>query len=195
MTSKENDLYGLVLAGGQGSRMGTDKGDLSYYGIPQREHMLNLLSEFCSKVFTSCSKDADSKKYKNPIVDKYDFNSPLNGILSAMEAHSQKAWLSVAVDMPLIDAEALKYLVSNRDATRFATCFYDSTGIVPEPMLTIWEPKCLEPMLEMVKASKWSPRDLLTQVGAKMLLAPDRKVLMNVNDRASYMEALKMIKK
>jgi len=192
---KGSDLYGLVLAGGLASRMGTDKGDLSYHGVPQREYMYDLLSEFCSQVFTSCRPGFESKKYKNPIIDKYDFDSPLNGILSALETHQQKAWLSVAVDMPLVDRETLDYLVSNRDPKRFATCFYDSNGIVPEPMLTIWEPKCVAPMLEMVKKSKCSPRDLLVEVGAKMLLAPDRKVLLNVNDRASYQEALKMIKK
>ena len=47
-------LYGLILAGGDSTRMGTDKSKISYHkGLTQKEHLLRALSPFCKKVIIS----------------------------------------------------------------------------------------------------------------------------------------------
>ncbi|MFT5737968.1 MAG: molybdopterin-guanine dinucleotide biosynthesis protein A, partial [Maribacter sp.] len=32
-------IYGLVLAGGKSTRMGVDKGLITYHGLPQRDYL------------------------------------------------------------------------------------------------------------------------------------------------------------
>ena len=56
MTSIDK-LYGLVLSGGKSTRMGTDKGLITYHGIPQREYIYKLLEEVCDATFLSIRDD------------------------------------------------------------------------------------------------------------------------------------------
>ena len=99
----------------------------------------------------------------NPLPDQFDFESPLNGILTAFAHDSIAAWLTVPVDMPLIDVEIIAYLLKKRDTNKVATCFFDSDGKNPEPLITIWEPRAYPLLLSFQKSGKISPRDFLKQ--------------------------------
>jgi molybdenum cofactor guanylyltransferase len=175
------DLYGLVLAGGRSTRMGTDKGLLVYHGKVQREHLFDLLSRFCEGVFTSCHAGQQLPEHLNPLVDTYDLKSPMNGILSAFQKFPDKAWLIVAVDMPYVDDRVLETLIRQRDRSKVATCFYNEVEKLPDPLLTIWEPVSYPMLLKTVKQGKISPRDFLATHGACMITPPDDKTLLNIN--------------
>lgn len=178
-------LYGLVLAGGMSKRMGKDKGGLDYFGIPQKDYAFELLSKVCEEVYTSINKDALPSSYNNPIVDRYQLDSPLNGILTAF-TRSKKAWLTLPVDMPAVDLATLKLLVSQRNADKMATCFYDSEGVKPEPLLAIWESNALESLLTFYQNGKKSPREFLMISDVQILTAPDKKVLKSINTKEEF---------
>jgi molybdopterin-guanine dinucleotide biosynthesis protein A len=177
-----SSINGLILAGGQSSRMGSDKGLISFYGKPHREYLLELLSPFCQRVFLSCKHvDQQLPPYFNTIKDNYTIQSPLNGILSAFDNDQNAAWLTVPVDMPLIDSKTLAYLISNRAPDKMATCFFDTDGKNPEPLFTLWEPGCYQSLKEFHADGKISPRDFLKQSDIKLLSIPDQKTLTNIN--------------
>ena len=50
------ELCGLVISGGQSTRMGADKSLLDYYGKPQRYYLYNILIQLFGKAFISCNK-------------------------------------------------------------------------------------------------------------------------------------------
>ena len=87
-------LNGLVLAGGLSTRMGADKAMLSYNGKPQALHAMDLLEEFCDEVFVSV-RSSDDRRFAEAsvILDTLTVSGPANGILSAMKASPEKAWL------------------------------------------------------------------------------------------------------
>lgn len=178
---KTPGLYGLVLAGGRSSRMGQDKGLIQYYSKPHREYLFDLLDKFCDNVFTSCRSEQEIVSSLNPIYDKFDFESPLNGIISSMEQHPDRSWLSVAVDMPFVGEEVLQFLITNRDKARVATCFYDSEGKLPEPLLTIWESSAFYLLKNFVLNGGFSPREFIAVNDCTILTYPDSKVHINVN--------------
>ena len=175
------DVYGLVLAGGKSVRMGTDKGLLDYKGKPQREYLFDLLSHVCELVFTSCRADQKLPASLNPVADKFSYDGPINGILSGIETHPDKAWLIVAVDMPFVDLAALQFLLKNRDQTRIATCFLHLPENFPEPLLTLWEPAAYEELKSYAAAGNISPRIFLESSSIRCVTPPDKKVLLNVN--------------
>jgi len=78
------------------------------------------------------------------ITDENKFRGPFNGILSAHNLHPEVAWLVLACDLPLMDLTALKQLVEERDADKFATSFSNKENPLPEPVCAIWEPKALK---------------------------------------------------
>ncbi len=181
MINKINGLYGLVLAGGQSSRMGVDKSLISYHGLPQKDYAFHLLDDFCEQVYTSVSDSAIHQGALNEIRDKFSLSTPLDGILSAFAEHSNVAWLSLPVDMPLVDHDILAFLIKNRDENKVATCFMDTDGKNPEPLLVIWEKSASKLLHAYYKQGKKSPREFLLSADIKLLEVPRKNALRNVN--------------
>ena len=176
----EKKISGLILNGGRSSRMGFDKGELSFHGTPQREYLSALLRKFCDDVYTSC-KNASDKTQHHVIADKFFIESPLNGILSALDFNHTTAWLTVPVDMPGVDEEILRTLVAGRDPNAIATCFLDEDGKKPEPLVTIWEPAAYPLMKDFYLKGKISPREFLMNVDCRIIIAPNRQFFKNIN--------------
>ena len=84
MTSVDK-IYGLVLSGGKSTRMGKDKGLITYHGVPQREYLYQLLEKVCERTFISIREEQASEVSSavNTIVDEDVFKGPFDGILSA----------------------------------------------------------------------------------------------------------------
>lgn len=179
--ASEDLLSGLILAGGKSIRMGQDKAQIEFHNKPQLYHLHELLTPFCNEVYFSVHKDNSFTHQKRVIKDLFDIESPLNGILSAFHYSAENAWLSVAIDMPNITNETLVYLIKNRDKTKSATCFYDSEGVNPEPLLTIWEPRSRPQLLNFFNRGKVSPRKFLIENEVCLLKTPDPSWLVNVN--------------
>jgi len=179
-------INGLILAGGKSSRMGTDKSLLEYYGKPQRDHLVELLSPFCKKVYISCKAGVDKPPHVNPIFDQFNVDSPLNGILSAFLLDSSSAWLTVPVDMPMVDKNAIKFLLDHRNAEKIATCFWDSTGKLPEPLLTLWEPHATTLLSEFYKNKGISPREFLVTHNTNIITAKVPDWLKNINSKEEF---------
>jgi molybdopterin-guanine dinucleotide biosynthesis protein A len=175
-------LNGLILAGGRSSRMGYDKSLIEYHAVSQREYLFEILTNFCDHVYTSCKKSESVPSHLNPLPDQFNLESPLNGILTAFSTHKDVAWLTVPIDMPNLDKTVLEYLIGERDQTKIATCFFDSDGEKPEPLLTLWEKHGYALMLDFYNAGNKSPREFLIQQDINVIEAPDKKYLININD-------------
>ncbi|RNI30589.1 NTP transferase domain-containing protein [Rufibacter latericius] len=177
------EIYGLVLSGGQSSRMGQDKGLLQYHGVPQREYLYSLLQPFCTKVFLSLrpGQVADEQSQMNFLRDTHEVRGPMNGILSALRQYPQVAWLVVACDLPLVHAGTLEKLVHERDLHRVATAYAANGSPLPEPLLAIWEPKAYEPALAFTETGKTCPRKFLLNADTKLIYPADDEELYNAN--------------
>jgi molybdopterin-guanine dinucleotide biosynthesis protein A len=181
-------LFGLILAGGKSSRMGFDKGLIDYHGKPQRDYLHDLLGKYCDQVFTSCKTSNDLPSFCNPIADAFQIDSPLNGILSAFQFNNTAAWLTVPVDMPMIDDAVIQYLIDHRDASKTATCFFDSEGKKPEPLFTLWEPSVYKDLQQFYAEGKISPRDFLKQANVHIISVPDTQSLININSEEEWQQ-------
>jgi molybdenum cofactor guanylyltransferase len=139
----EPPLWGLVLAGGSSRRMGREKAQIDYHGIPQAEWAQRLLAAHCERAFVSVAPEqAASGNYRGlPIVvDAVRDGGPACGLLAAWSLKADVAWLVVAADMPLLDDATLRELVAARDAAAVATVFRNAEGSL-EPLCAIWEPR------------------------------------------------------
>ncbi len=179
-------LYGLILAGGKSERMGFDKGSIDYHGKPQREYLYDLLGEYCRPVFTSCKSENNIPEHLNPVCDQFQIDSPLNGILSAFQLNKDVAWLTVPVDMPMIDKTIIEYLIEHRDPSKTATCFFDSDGKNPEPLFTLWEPSASDDLFKFYNSGKISPRDFLSQSNINVISVPNERYLLNINSKEEW---------
>jgi molybdopterin-guanine dinucleotide biosynthesis protein A len=182
-------LNGLILAGGKSARLGRDKSLINYHGKPQRDFLVDTLKPFCSQVFLSQPKNF--KASQTIIPDHFDLDSPLNGILSAFHFDPQVAWLTVPVDMPNIDSNAVQYLLKNRDEHKTATCFLDSDGENPEPLFTIWEAKAKPMLFDFFNSGQFSPKKFLMENDICLIKAPALSILTNINTEEDLQAYLK----
>ncbi|GAA4470231.1 hypothetical protein GCM10023189_58480 [Nibrella saemangeumensis] len=181
-------LLGLVLTGGQSTRMGRDKATLAYHGKPQREYASDLLAKYCEEVYWSVNAEqaAELNGQTQPyITDSFLGLGPLGGILSAFRQRPDAAWLVLACDLPLLSEKSLDALVAGRNRSKMATAFLDSDGRFPEPLVSIWEPRAYPVLLQFLAMGHSCPRKALINSDIALLNAPDVQELTNVNDPAT----------
>ncbi len=97
-------IAGVILAGGQSSRMGVDKSQLTFKNqtLLERAHNL-LIQSSIEPVFISGP---------NGIQDRYNNIGPLGGILSCLTQLTEYNYiLFTPVDMPLLKKEILEKLI------------------------------------------------------------------------------------
>ena len=177
-------IKGLILAGGQSSRMGEDKALFDYHGMPQYQFLNKLLHEFVEEVYISCRPEQKFDGDIPRIEDQYEDIGPMAGVLSAFKKDSTCAWLAVACDLPYVDAATLSLLITRRDATKEATFFIDPETSFPEPILTIFEPTLYPILLKSLTAGQTSLIRILLRCDSARIKPPDVRVLHSANTKA-----------
>jgi molybdopterin-guanine dinucleotide biosynthesis protein A len=188
----KDDLYGLVLAGGKGTRMNMDKGELQYHeAINQRSFLYQLLTKYCTRVFISCREEQVNNLQAGEayVVDEGMYKGPLNGILSAHHTYPDKAWLVVAVDLPHLTDETIAELIRHRDNQKPATAYATTQSKLPEPLIAIWEPAGLDTAEAYVQRGSTCPRKFLIGQDIKTIFPSDDAELFNANYYNDYLEA------
>ena len=105
----------LILAGGQGQRMGgQDKGLVQFRNLPMVDHTVRVVRPFCAKVIISCNRnpEAYSKSGDVTVADSLEgFQGPLAGILSGLELCETRQMLVLPCDTPMLEPDLIRRLV------------------------------------------------------------------------------------
>jgi molybdopterin-guanine dinucleotide biosynthesis protein A len=188
-------IYGLLLSGGGSRRMQRDKAQLAYAGEPQLQRAWRLLEAVTARAFVSLRANQcnDSLRAGLPqIVDEYDAIGPTAGILSAQDTYPDVAWLVVACDLPLLDADTLLTLLDARDPTADATAFCSRFDGLAEPLCALWEPSSHALLKQRHAAASYCPRKALTILRSK-LLPPPGDALDNINTPEEFSQMQRRI--
>lgn len=181
-------LYGLVLAGGESARMGTDKALLDYHGKPQFLHCQELLEPYCDRVHVSVYDEEsapDEMHGLNLIPDRFLDYGPLSGVLTALSSEPDAAWLVLACDLPFVDEDLLDSLLAGRNPFMFASAFLAEDGR-PEPLCAVYEAKSRFLLHQELAKGNESLRDILRRFRCALLTPPDPAALTNVNSKEDY---------
>ncbi|MBT8101046.1 MAG: molybdenum cofactor guanylyltransferase [Gammaproteobacteria bacterium] len=177
-------LFGLVLAGGQSRRMGSDKALLRHDGRTQLAVAVELLTPVTGKQFVSTrpdQRDDPERSRYEQIVDRYENMGPVAGILSAMDAHPDADWLVVACDLPNLDSETLVYLKTHLDTSKPFTAYQSSHDGLPEPLCAIYRRGSDSIIRSFVDDGLVCPRKMLIRSDTRLLRQPNPASLDNVN--------------
>lgn len=151
-------MIGIVLCGGQSSRMGSDKGLLSTNDIPWAQIAINKLAALEIPV----SLSVNELQYNNYaaafpgttiITDNESLllNGPLLGVLSAHLQYPVQNLFVLACDMPQMDSSILKELYDRYLQTDEYDAFVFTNSDEPEPLCAIYCAKGLAAVLNMYK--------------------------------------------
>ncbi|HEX7061914.1 MAG TPA: NTP transferase domain-containing protein [Woeseiaceae bacterium] len=176
-------VWGLVLSGGRSRRMGRDKALLEQDGLTALDRAVELLARRVERVLVSVRPDqtTDSVRARfDQIVDRYDGIGPAAGILSALEAYPDVAWLVMACDLPNVDDATIASLLSSRSQQPF-TAFRSSHDGLPEPLCAIYRPAARPLVADFVREGVICPRKMLIRSDTELLELPFPDSLENLN--------------
>lgn len=118
------DINAVILAGGQGSRLGgLDKGLIEFNKRPLIQHVIERIQQQVSNIIISANRNISD--YANFGFEVYeddipDFAGPLAGILKALE-HCQNEWLLIVPsDSPFIPYDLAQRLGDNIENNKVA---------------------------------------------------------------------------
>jgi molybdopterin-guanine dinucleotide biosynthesis protein A len=110
MPRETPELAAFILAGGRSVRMGTEKALVSFQGRRLIECMVERAHEVTPNVRIVGSK-AKFAEFAPVVEDIFRECGPLGGIHAALRASAAELNLMLAVDMPFVSPELLRYLV------------------------------------------------------------------------------------
>jgi molybdopterin-guanine dinucleotide biosynthesis protein A len=143
---------GFVLAGGESSRMGTDKALALFNGIPLIE---NALATLAAAGLTGRIAGSRSQLdlYAEAIPDTFPNTGPLGGIHAALSA-SQAEWnVFVPVDLPLMPASLLTALLERAQRTDSPVTVAALNGKI-EPFPVILQKSVLDNLTYRLKSGR-----------------------------------------
>ncbi|TAF75540.1 MAG: molybdenum cofactor guanylyltransferase [Bacteroidetes bacterium] len=140
-------LFGLVLCGGQSSRMGSDKGTLLHNGKLWAKAVEEKLEPFCNKTFLSINNSQsdiyinhfDAKKL---IKDIENQKGPLAGIISAHKKYPVADWIIIPCDMFDLENFYVENLFKISQIHNYDTFSYKINSFI-EPFPSLFKSKYL----------------------------------------------------
>ncbi len=149
---------GVVLAGGDSSRMGADKATLQWGGISLAERALGRLRAVCSEVLVADRGRGVLGRAHS--VEDGPGRGPAAGLLGAARAAPGRALLVLACDLPAVPASLLAEIVARGDATGADWVLVRAARGI-EPLVALYGPRALEALDDLVRAGQYAPRGLL----------------------------------
>lgn len=185
-------MLGLILCGGQSSRMGTDKGLLQLQDQTWATAAVNKLRALQLPAVLSVNKTqldhyAQSFAYDYLIKDNetMDVRGPLCGLLSVHELYPSEDLFVLACDMPLMEIPVLRQLYNHYKEHPAAAYTYRNDGAA-EPLCGIYTAGGLSKIYQLQKKgqlAKHSMKYMLEQIDTVLidLTAEQKKCFRNFN--------------
>jgi molybdenum cofactor guanylyltransferase len=180
-------LFGVILAGGQGRRMGgADKAMLPLAGRPLVAHVVARFEPQVERLAISANGDAGRfAAFGLPVLPDDASAGPLSGVLAALHwAKDADAVISVPVDCPFLPGDlAPRLLLAGPPAMAVS-------GGHNHPVCALW-PVGLRAPLEAFLAGGAKPRvtDFLGQHGVARAYFPEDAAFRNINTPADLAAA------
>jgi molybdopterin-guanine dinucleotide biosynthesis protein A len=150
--SASTDVTGIILAGGKSSRLGRDKALVDSAGKPLIQRVADRLRAVVDDVIVVTDRPAHFRFLGLQMTsDKYHNVGTLAGLHAGLAAMRSAYGLVVGCDMPLLNADLLRHIVSLRDG-------YDvvmpQLGEYYEPLHALYSVRCLPCIERAIEAGQ-----------------------------------------
>ena len=160
-------VTGIVLAGGNSSRMGQNKALLPYAGVTLIEYITERLKPYCQSVMVSVREKLLFEYLGLPLLEDYKNNcGPLGGIEAALSASSTDLCFIVPCDLPFFSGAIIPLLVAE---------IGDADACVPvlnnyyEPLVALYSKGALPEIRRALAAERYKVSDLFGNITVQSL--------------------------
>lgn len=185
-----------ILAGGQSSRMGTDKSFVLFEGRPMIEVVRDQVAALGDELILITNKpDAYAHLGLPMFGDVYPDHGSLGGIFTAVYHAGHPHTLVVACDMPWLNRPLLQHMISLRHTADVVVPRWQKH---PEPLHAIYSKACLAAIEANLKAQRLKIAGFFDQVRVHFVeretiarFDPRGRSFANVNTPQDLQEAQK----
>jgi len=194
---KRENITGLILAGGAGSRVsGQDKGLLHYHGQLMIEKQLDWLANQVDSIVISANRNLDKyRSYGFPVVTDLtdEFSGPLHGIYQGLQSCKTTHLYVHPVDVPFLPVNLVEQIISqldkkysNKRHDRALSCFLKSDEREHYLSMLIDQQYHVE-LSEFLNLNKRKVSDFHKTLGSEAIdLGLDESVFKNLNYLQDY---------
>ena len=197
-----NNILGIVLAGGRSQRFGEDKSQVKLDGKILIDHILNEIRDGFKEILIVSNNKIKFKHSDNisMIRDLKKDQGPLGGILSAMKWIKEKRknykWISTfPVDTPFFKKEILQNFLHEINLEESKLFFIKSNNTVHN-IFGIWSIDLMEKLEEDLNNGDRKVESWANSVGAKVISMEfiNEDPFFNINTKEDFKKAQKKIK-
>ena len=188
-------MTGIVLAGGENRRMGTDKAFLSVDGRPLIQHVLAVLTGIFPRVIiVTNSPEAYGNYVQTIVTDVIEKRGPLTGIHAGLRASVDEYNFIVACDMPFLNPGLITFMTEAAEG-------YDV--VVPElrgqyePLHALYHRRLLPAIEGLIARDSRAIQELFSGARVRSITVdeinrfdPRRRSFINLNTPQEYKEVL-----
>jgi len=169
---RNDQITGLILAGGRARRMGgVDKGLIDIGGIPMIAHVVQRLTPQVKQIIINANRNLEEyEKWAELVVKDNigEFDGPLAGMASGLESADTDYVVTAPCDSPLL-ADDLAIRMHSQCTAKNAELAVASDGNRLQPVFTLLRCTLLPSMISFLQAGerkidKWFDQHLITVV-------------------------------
>lgn len=157
----------FVLAGGRSSRMGSDKALLTLGEQTLLERALHTVSQVAPKVLIVGSR-VRYGRFAEVVEDVYPGCGPLGGIHAALKETDTDRNLILSVDMPLMSASFLSWLVQQAAEGIEMITVPDTAG-TPQPLCAVYRREALDAAEQALASGDYKVDRLFSKVATRVI--------------------------
>ena len=199
----ENNILGVVLAGGKSQRFGSDKTSVKFGDKSLIEHtILKIENNFKEILIVSNSNKNVFKKNNifltKDIIDGY--LGPLVGVLSAMDwiqkNNKNYKWIATfPCDTPFFDQSVIEKIISYTNKTNKKLCFLKNNN-KRHNIFGLWSIQLKDTLLEDIKKGFRKVEDWANKIGCEIIEinSENNYNFLNINTKEDLEEAKKKLK-
>ena len=175
-----DSVAGVILAGGQSRRFGSDKALFQIEGVPLIQAAYETLIQVASPLFVSVA--STQTRYNIPathLPDATGHAGPLAGIYAALNASPHDWLLVLAVDIPFITPTHLQKLLDARTPTTDAVIAASKDRI--HPLCACYHKRSLPSAKKLLDQSTYRVTTFLNTLNTQAVKLTPSHILTNLN--------------
>ncbi len=178
------NISGVLMAGGESTRMRKDKGLVSFKGKPMAQYGIELLKQH----FKDCIVNTNNPAYSIfdlPLInDIHHPIGPLGGLHTALACIDCEYIFLMGCDLPNLNSDIIKYLLLNLNNEDIVLPFHSPNQL--EPFCGLYSKRLLPSVEQMILKHNYKMHDLITSANTRYvnvddLLNENPDMFLNVN--------------
>lgn len=166
------NLAAIILAGGQSSRMGTDKGLMPFHGQPMISHLLQTLQQLELPNIIIITNKHGYASFGYPCYpDLLEDKGPLGGIYAGMVHSDALKNLVLPCDMPFLSKDLLSALIAEIGNEEVLLTRHNGK---PEPLCSVYDSRCIHHFKEKLEKNELKITDALLGLNVRLTQFDDR---------------------